>query len=184
MGGCNIFVASVSNRKIKTHKPAQLFMIDFETIYKQYATQVFRVCMGYVNNYDQAKDLMQETFISVWRHLPSFRNEAKLSTWIFRIATNNCLRAVSTTKKHPTAELPFEIADEQPVPREAKLNFLYSCIAELEEVERIIISLVLEDMPGADIAAVTGISEGNVRVKIYRIKEKLAIKFKRHEQFE
>jgi RNA polymerase sigma-70 factor (ECF subfamily) len=141
--------------------------------------------MGYVNDHEQAKDLTQETFIAVWRNLATFRNEAKISTWIFRIATNNCLRAVEKNKRVMKVELPFNLpAAPQEETDEEKLAYLYSCIAELEEMERIIIGLVLEDLPQAEIAAIVGTSNGNIRVKIHRIKEKLAIKFKAHGQFE
>lgn len=158
--------------------------MDFEEIYSLYSPQVFRVCMGYINDADQAKDLMQETFISVWKNLSTFRNESKISTWIFRIATNNCLRALEKSKRVTTTELPFNLAEKHEETQEEKLSFLYNCIAELEETDRIIISLVLEDLPQAEIAAIVGVSNGNIRVKIHRIKEKLAIKFKEHGQFE
>jgi RNA polymerase sigma-70 factor (ECF subfamily) len=52
----------------------------------------------------------------------------------------------------------------------------------LKEIDRIIISLELEDMKQADIATIVGISESNVRVKIHRIKEKLTEKFKRYDR--
>ena len=67
---------------------------------------------------------------------------------------------------------------------EDKLTFLYNCIAELEEIDRIIISLVLEDLPQAEIASIVGLSHGNIRTKVHRIKDKLATKFKDHGQFE
>jgi len=140
--------------------------------------------MGYVNDHDQAKDLVQETFIAVWRNLSSFRNESKISTWIFRIATNNCLRAIEKNKRVTKVELPFNLPVVQEETQEEKLTFLYNCIAELEEMDRIIIGLVLEDLPQAEIAGIVGLSAGNIRVKIHRIKEKLAIKFKDHGQFE
>jgi RNA polymerase sigma-70 factor (ECF subfamily) len=159
-------------------------MPDFEEIYSLYSPQIFRVCMGYVNDHDQAKDLTQETFIAVWRNLPSFRNESKISTWIFRIATNNCLRAIEKNKRVTKVELPVNLAAVHEETQEEKLTFLYNCIAELEEMDRIIISLVLEDLPQAEIASIIGLSAGNIRVKIHRIKEKLAIKFKDHGQFE
>ena len=158
--------------------------MDFEEIYSLYSPQIFRVCMGYVNDADQAKDLTQETFISVWKNLSSFRNESKISTWIFRIATNNCLRAVEKNKRVTKVELPYNLAAIHEETQEEKLVFLYKAIAELEEMERIIIGLVLEDLPQAEIASIVGLSEGNTRVKIHRIKEKLAIKFKHHGQFE
>ena len=157
---------------------------DFKDIYTQYSPQVFRVCMGYINDPAQARDLTQETFIAVWQGLSSFRGDSKMSTWILRIATNNCLRALERSKKIQTTELPFDIPERNEEQIEDKLAFLYKCIAELEETERIIISLLLEDLPQAEIAAIVGLTEVNTRVKIHRIKEKLAVKFKAHGQFE
>ena len=55
--------------------------------------------MGYVNDYSLAQDMAQETFIKVWQYLPTFRNEANIDTWIFRIATNNCLRQLERKKQ-------------------------------------------------------------------------------------
>jgi RNA polymerase sigma-70 factor (ECF subfamily) len=157
--------------------------MKFEEIYAAYSPKIFRVCMAYINDHEQARDLTQETFITVLQNLSSFRNESQISTWIFRIATNNCLRAIERSKRTITTELPVQLPVVQEESQEEKLNFLYSCIAELEETERIIISLVLEDLPQAEIAAIVGLTEVNTRVKIHRIKEKLSQKFKQHEQF-
>ncbi|CAN5179221.1 sigma-70 family RNA polymerase sigma factor [soil metagenome] len=159
-------------------------MPDFETLYTQYSPQIFRVCMGYVNDREQAMDLTQDTFIAVWKNLATFRNESAISTWIFRIATNNCLRAVEVGKRMVKVELPVQLPAVQEESPEEKLQFLYRAISELEEMERIIISLLLEDLPQAEIADIVGLSAGNIRVRIHRIKEKLATKFREHGQFE
>ena len=158
--------------------------MEFEEIYLKYSPQIFRVCMGYTNDHELAKDLTQETFIAVWRNLSSFKNKSQISTWIFRIATNNCLRAIEKSKRIITTELPFNLPAPHEETQEEKLIFLYTCIGELEETERIIISLVLEDLPQAEIAAIIGLSNVNTRVKIHRIKEKLSHKFKMYGQFE
>ena len=157
--------------------------MKFEEIYIVYSPKIFRVCMAYINDYEQARDLTQETFIAVWQNPPSFRNESQISTWIFRIATNNCLRAIEKSKRTLTTELLTHLPIVQEETQEEKLDFLYNCIAELEETERIIISLVLEELPQAEIASVVGLSEVNTRVKIHRIKDKLSKKFKDHERF-
>jgi len=155
--------------------------MNFETIYKKYWQKVFRLCMGYVNDIDAAKDLAQETFIKVWKQLPKFRNESSIGTWIFRIASNTCLRQIQKESKMPKSELPLEIKDEiSETNIEKDIQFLYQCISELQEVERIIISLELEDMNQKEIAEIVGLSEGNVRVKIHRIKGKLIQKFKKN----
>jgi RNA polymerase sigma-70 factor (ECF subfamily) len=155
--------------------------MNFETIYKTYWQKVFRLCMGYANDTDAAKDLAQETFIKVWKQLPKFRNESSIGTWIFRIASNTCLRQIQKDNKMPKSELPLDIKDQIiDTNIEKDIQFLYHCISELQEVERIIISLELEDMNQKEIAEIVGLSEGNVRVKIHRIKEKLTQKFKKN----
>lgn len=158
--------------------------INFKELYEKYAPQIYRICLGYLNNTEQAQDLMQETFISIWKGLSLFKNQSKLSTWIFRIATNNCLRHLEKSKRILTTELPFEIADSVEPEIDDKVNFLYKCISELEETDRLIISLVLEDLSQEEIANIIGLNVGYIRVKVHRIKEKLTAKFKRHGQFE
>ena len=155
--------------------------IEFESIYAQYAAKIYRVCLGYVNDTDQAKDLTQETFIAVWKNLSSFRSESNVGTWVFRIATNNCLRALEKTRMVPLKENAFNLPDPAPGSNEDKIALLYRCISELEEIDRIIISLALESLPQAEIASVVGLSHATIRVRIHRIKEKLASKMKKYE---
>ena len=156
--------------------------MEFEQIYKTYWDRIFRLCMGFVNDYDAAQDLAQETFIIVWQKLETFRNESAIGTWIFRIASNNCLRQIEKQKRFPKSELPAHLSEEKQYSIEPQIQFLYQCIAELPETDRIIISLELEEIKQAEIAKIVGLSEANVRVKIHRIKEKLTQKFKENEQ--
>ena len=158
--------------------------MEFEEVYKTFSPKVFRLCMGYVNDVDWAKDLVQETFIAVWKNLEKFRNESSVNTWVFRIATNNCLRSLQREKKIIKSELPAQLEDKIEYKQDDKIEFLYKCISELEETERIIISLVLEELPQAEIASVVGLSDANVRVKVHRIKEKLTAKFLKNGQFQ
>jgi RNA polymerase sigma-70 factor, ECF subfamily len=58
--------------------------MDFKEVYREYSPKVYRVCMGYVNDRDQEKDLMQDMFIAVWKNTSTFRQEASIGTWIFR----------------------------------------------------------------------------------------------------
>ncbi|WP_369013135.1 RNA polymerase sigma factor [Flavobacterium anhuiense] len=156
--------------------------MEFEQIYKTYWDRIFRLCMGFVNDYDAAQDLAQETFIIVWQKLETFRNESSIGTWIFRIASNNCLRQIEKQKRFPKSELPIHLSEEKLTSIEPQIQFLYKCIAELPETDRIIISLELEDIKQNEIAKIVGLSEANVRVKIHRIKEKLTQKFKENGQ--
>lgn len=156
--------------------------MTFEDIHKEYWPKVYRQCMGYMNDHDAANDLAQETFIKIWQQLPKFRNDSSISTWIFRIAVNTCLRQLEKDKKMPTSDFPQEISEEAPTNIEPQVQFLYQCISELPEIERIIITLELEDLKQKEIAKIVGLSESNVRVKIHRIKEKLTRKFQTNDR--
>ncbi|MCT2562475.1 RNA polymerase sigma factor [Chryseobacterium herbae] len=150
----------------------------FEDIYELYWQKIFRLCMGYVNNSDLAQDLAQETFIIVWRQLPKFRNESSIGTWIFRIASNNCLKQIEKEKRFTKAELPIHLEEKKQESMEPQIQLLYQFISELPETDRIIISLELEEIRQAEIAGIVGLSEPNIRVRIHRIKEKLTKRFK------
>ncbi len=156
--------------------------MTFEEIYTTYWQRVFRLCMGYVNDPDWAKDICQETFIKVWEQLPKFRNEASVGTWVFRIASNNCLGQIEKAQRIPKGTLLKDVAEVPQQSIDKELDNLYKCISELAETDRIIISLELEDVKQAEIASIVGISEANVRVKIHRIKEKLTQKFNEYAQ--
>ncbi|WET47465.1 RNA polymerase sigma factor [Chryseobacterium indologenes] len=150
----------------------------FEDIYEFYWQKIFRLCMGYVNDTDLAQDLAQETFIIVWQQLPKFRNESSVGTWIFRIASNNCLRQIEKEKRFSKTDLPINLEEKKQESMEPQIQLLYQFISELPETDRIIISLELEEVKQAEIAQITGLSESNIRVKIHRIKEQLTQKFK------
>lgn len=156
--------------------------MSFEEIYKTYWQKIFRLCLGYFNDYDLAQDLAQETFIIVWQKLSTFKGNSNIGTWIFRIASNNCLRSIEVENRMPKSNLPINLKEENEVSIEPQIKLLYRFISELNETDRIIISLELEDVKQAEIANIVGLKETNVRVKIHRIKEKLTQKFKDYGQ--
>lgn len=154
--------------------------MEFNKLYEIYWDKIFRLCMGFVNDSDQAKDLAQETFITVWEKLSTFRNEANIGTWIFRIATNTCLSQIKNNKKIYSEELSDNLVEVNEETLDEEIKMLYHYISEFPELDRIIISLELEGIKQSEISKIVGLSDSNVRVKIHRIKEKLTQKFKNH----
>lgn len=156
--------------------------MNFESIYKDYWQKIFRICMGYVNDYAKAQDLTQDIFVIVWKNLSKFRKESNIGTWIFKIASNYCLRQIEKDKRLKKSELPINLRQESEIFIEPQIKLLHKYISELTEIERIIISLELEDIKQSEIAEIVGITPSNVRVKIHRIKEKLTKKFKQNAE--
>lgn len=156
----------------------------FETLYTDYSPKIHRLCMGYTGNAMEADDLHQEVFIKAWQHFDQFRGESQLSTWIYRIAVNICLQYVRSLKTKKTTALNEQALakPEHSENTELQLQQLYTCIAGLADADRLIITLVLEGVSYSEIAVIADISEGNLRVKLHRIKQQLSKCYSHHER--
>lgn len=148
---------------------------QFQEIYQQNYRKVIGLCLGYVNgDEDMARDLAQEVFIKVWQNLKTFRNEASISTWIYRIAVNTCLQQLRGKKFLPlTIDIVDEVNEEQ-FSNEKRYHNMYACINRLSGVNKSIILLELQDMPQKEISNIIGISYEALRIRLHRIKNQLS----------
>lgn len=155
-----------------THAERERLFLD---LFQKNKASIRRVCFGYLNSSSEVEDLFQEVMTNVWHSLPSFRGEAKISTWVYRIAVNTAL--VYRKKWKPGEELP-ELPDtgrgaHQTLEDRERLAALHAAIATLPDQDRLIVTLLLEGLSYKEIAEVTGITVNYVGVKISRIKEAL-----------
>jgi RNA polymerase sigma-70 factor (ECF subfamily) len=74
------------------------------------------------------KRIAQDTFITVWKKLDTFRKESAISTWIYRIAVNNCLRQIEKQKRLPKSNLPDYISESIEIPIDSKISFYISVL--------------------------------------------------------
>ena len=157
---------------------------QFKDIYSTYSQKVHRLCLGYTGDSMQADDLLQEVFIKVWENLEKFRGESQVSTWLYRITVNTCLLYLRNAKKTTKVDIEKTVLkiSEETDEKENQIQLLYKCISELPESDRLIITLLLEEVPYAEIASITDISEGNLRVKIHRIKQQLSTIYSKYER--
>lgn len=140
---------------------------------------VYKICKMYCQNVHEQDDLFQEIMYQVWKSYPTFRGESTFSTWLYRIALNTSIFHFKKEKK--AASKPNEkeqcIADEieetYTENREHLVTEMYQAIQQLNAIERAILFYYLEGFSGQEIAKEVGLTEGNIRVKMNRIKEKL-----------
>ena len=139
---------------------------------------VHKVCGMYCNDEEDRKDLFQEILIQLWKSYPNFRGDAKFSSWMYRVALNvaiSNLRKSKTKKEDSTLPESFDSisreSDEQSLSLEKGL--LREAIRKLNEIEKAIMVLYLEEKPNDEIAEIMGITQNNVRVKMNRIRNKL-----------
>lgn len=156
--------------------PDQKF--QFEQLYQAHYRMVLQLCLGLLKgDSNQAKDLTQEVFIQVWNNLGKFRQDSSPKTWIYRITVNACLNYLKRDKLHSAklgeAIQNQETSEEITLTESDPVKALYAAMAELSEIDRLVTGLLLEEVPQEEIATILGISEGNLRVKIHRIKLRL-----------
>ena len=148
----------------------------FVNLINEHQGLIHKVCIMYENDPEVRNDLFQEIVLQLWRSFPSFRGEAKITTWMYRIALNPAISGFRKgTRKIKTEDLKdvhFNIS-ETGDNAEENLQRLQLAIRQLSEIDRAMIMMALEEVPYEEIAETIGISQNNVRVRMNRIREKL-----------
>lgn len=151
-------------------------------IIDQYGKSIFKICLGYVKSVEDAEDVVQEVYINIWKGLKTFRQEANIRTWIYRITVNTCLLRLRKKSIQTVAldsiEYSLPLQQNDKIQFEESFLLLHKYIQQLDEKERVIALLYLEGLSHKEIAKVVGITPNYVGVKINRIKNFLTDKFK------
>ncbi len=139
---------------------------------------LFKICKIYQDDPEDRDDLLQEMILQLWLAFDSFRGESKFSSWMYRVALNTAIVFFKKQKRRPDNEqLPYQFdrVEEQSATgeKEEQLAIFYKAVQQLNKVEKALIYLYMEDVAYEEIAGNLGISEGNVRVRLNRIKNKL-----------
>lgn len=150
------------------------FLSDFE----QNQNIAHKICRMYTTNKDEHNDLFQEITIQLWKNYSKFRGEAKFSTWMYRVALNTAIslyrKSTRTLKTNDFSDVAFKISStEYDDTEEKQLEALYKAIHQLNDIDKALIFLYLEDKNFTEISETLGISNVNARVKMNRAKEKL-----------
>jgi len=151
---------------------------QFVDLLEEHQNIVHKVCRLYTNSQDQHNDLFQEITIQLWKAFPKFRGEAKFSTWMYRVALNTAITLYRKSKRSIQTQdydsVMFKISSEEYDDTvEQQLKLMYTKIKELNDIEKALVFLYLEDKNYREISDTLGITEVNARVKMNRVKGKL-----------
>lgn len=151
---------------------------NFVELLEQHQNIVHKVCRLYTNNQHEHNDLFQEITIQLWKAFPKFRGDAKFSTWMYRVGLNTAITLYRKSKRRINTQdydaVQFKIkAEEYDDTEEQQLKLLYQAVHQLNDIEKALVFLHLEDKSYKEISETLGISEVNARVKMNRIKTKL-----------
>ena len=163
---------------------------QYEYFLDRYGQQVFVLVDRIVSCQEDAEELTQDVFLKAFQQLSSFKAESSFSTWIYRIATNLAISAVRKKRNDvlrlddsvfanlSDTQVDEALEDES----EEQMERLQQAMNQLEADERALITLYyLEEKPLAEVAFILGLTEGNAKVKLHRIRKKLYVLIKNQE---
>ena len=158
---------------------------QFVSLMKEHRNLIFKICHSYCANAENRKDLQQEIFIQLWKSFRKFDGRVKISTWIYKVALNTAIFFYRKDSKHnnnKTVSLDADVITlahaEPDTVLDENIALLYKFISQLNELDKALILLYLDDNKQKDIAEILGLSETNVATKISRIKKNLKEQFK------
>lgn len=162
--GVNALVETLSKyRELSDSELVQLVKSGeaepFDELVRRHSVKIHDLCYKILHNYDDARDMAQETFIKAYRKIKKFDGRSKFSTWLYRIAVNNCLNYLK--KQRPTEEIYEEMMSsgkDDPVERyrNKKLReMIYNAVQQLPTVQRAVFTLrTLEDMSYQEVSEI------------------------------
>ena len=153
----------------------------FNEIVKDYSERVYWHVRRFVNNHEDADDLVQEIFLKIWTALPSFRGDAQLFTWVYRIATNETLNWLRREKVRSAlrfttidAEMERRIDSDPFFDGDAADRALSKAVAKLPEKQRqVFILRYYDEMPYEQMSEVLGTSVGALKASYHIAQEKV-----------
>jgi RNA polymerase sigma-70 factor (ECF subfamily) len=171
----------------------------YEEAVRVYSSRLLAITRRIIGNDEEARDALQDTFLSAFRSIARFEGDSRLSTWLHRIAVNAALMRVRTRKRkpersieellpayredghhaegfvswEPPVDVAMEIAHNRALVRE--------CIAELPDQYRVVLMLRdIEDVDTVDVAAMLGISPNAVKIRLHRARQALRTLLAQH----
>lgn len=160
----------------------------FSELIEEQGDRVFNLCFRMLGNRQEAEDLAQEVFITVFKSVDSFRGDSKLSTWLYRIASNLSKNRIKyLARRHERSKVEFDegvdrnaASDSLTSPKQEKRpdenmegqqleQIMQKAISELEEEHRILIVLRdIEELSYEEICEITELAEGTVKSRLHR----------------
>ena len=144
---------------------------------------IYKVARLYTDSAEDQKDVYQAIVYPLWPSYPSFKENSKISTWMYRVALNTAISNLKKEKRKGTRvsidNVLLNQIDHVDTVMEERITLLYAHIKKLSIVEKGIILLHLEGKSYADIAAITGFTNTNIGTRLARIKQKLKSQIKK-----
>ncbi|WP_343307312.1 sigma-70 family RNA polymerase sigma factor [Chitinophaga niabensis] len=133
---------------------------------------IHKICRLYRDSPEDREDLFQEIVFQLWKTKHTFQGKAKFSSWMYRVALSTAM--ATFRKKKPSIIYTPELPDlPQTEEEDQRRQQLFAALKQLDDADKALMALYLEDLSYEEIAEITGISENYVGVKLTRIRNRI-----------
>lgn len=154
----------------------------FAWLVDQYRDMIYTVCLRMLGSEADAEEAAQDVFVKAYRSLQSFQGKSKFSTWLYRIAYNQCISVIRKKVKMidlvgevPESEVSEgEISGLDALSAQERSKYLQQALDALGETDSVVVTLFYyEELSLEEIAEITGLSNNNIRIKLHRSRKKM-----------
>ncbi len=148
----------------------------FIDLVQEHQGAILKIAALYARSPEDREDLSQEIVLQLWRSFDAFRGEASFSTFLYRVALNTALMGLRRRYRRREVDASLVLDEVAAPPREDRdedVERLHGAIRQLAPLDRAIVLLYLEERTYEEIAAITGLSKGNVSVRLVRVRDRL-----------
>jgi RNA polymerase sigma-70 factor (ECF subfamily) len=152
---------------------------EFIRLIQKHTGIIQKIIYLYVDDPENKRDLKQEIHLQAWKSIRSFKGNSQFSTWLYRVSLNTIL-TFKRKKRVDTSTINDFDSPQESNDKGEKSEMLLTAIKMLNDVDKTIITLHLEDYNNEEIAEILGLKKNHIAVKLHRIKELLTKKLRAH----
>jgi RNA polymerase sigma-70 factor (ECF subfamily) len=153
----------------------------FNLLVREYQEKIYWHIRKMVIDHDDANDITQEVFVKVWKKIDSFRGDSQLYTWVYRIATNECLNFLSRKKRRymvswgdAKKELSEKIDNSAHIEGDEVQKKLQKALLKLPDKQRLVFNMkYYDDIKYEDMSEITGTSVGSLKASYHHAVKKI-----------
>jgi RNA polymerase sigma-70 factor (ECF subfamily) len=145
---------------------------QFMRLIEEHQGIIHKICRLYRDVKEDREDLFQEIVFQLWKSVPTFSGKASFSTWMYKVALSTAI-VTFRKKKLPVIYTPVLPEKPEAIQESEQTERLFAALKRLNDEEKALITLYLEELSYREIAEITGMTENNVGVKLNRIKSKI-----------
>ncbi len=155
---------------------------EFVHLIQQHSGIIYKIINLYVDDEEDKRDLHQEILLQAWKSFARFKGNSTFATWLYKVSLNTVLTFNKKAKKHNVLSTGNNLMEDNTTVKKEQAEVLYYLVKQLNEVDRMIMTLHLEGYKNPEIADIMGLQVNHMNVKLHRLKKQIIEQLK-NEQY-